>query len=43
MHRAIKDEFRYAQIWGKSARFGGQKVGMTHKLMDEDVLTIVTK
>jgi ribosome-interacting GTPase 1 len=43
MHRSIKDEFRYAQVWGRSARFGGQKVGMTHRLMDEDVLTIVTK
>jgi len=43
VHRAMKDDFRYAQVWGKSVRFGGQKVGMTHRLMDEDVLTIVTK
>jgi len=43
VHRNMKDDFRYAQVWGKSVRFGGQKVGMTHRLMDQDVLTIVTK
>ncbi|MDG6901598.1 MAG: GTP-binding protein [Nitrososphaerota archaeon] len=43
VHRAMKDDFRYAQIWGKSVKFGGQKVGMTHRLMDEDVITLVTK
>ncbi len=43
LHRGMKDEFRYAQIWGKSAKFGGQKVGFTHRLMDEDVLTLVTQ
>jgi uncharacterized protein len=43
VHRNIKDEFRYALIWGKSAKFGGQRVGITHKLMDEDVVTLVTK
>ena len=43
VHRGMKDEFRYAQVWGKSAKFGGQRVGVTHRLMDQDVLTIVTK
>jgi uncharacterized protein len=43
VHRGMKDEFRYAQVWGKSVKFGGQRVGMTHRLSDEDVLTIVTK
>jgi ribosome-interacting GTPase 1 len=43
VHRRIKDDFRYAQIWGKSVKFAGQKVGLTHRLMDEDVLTLVTK
>jgi small GTP-binding protein len=43
VHRNMKDEFRYALIWGPSAKFGGQRVGITHKLMDEDVLTLVTK
>ncbi len=43
VHRGMKDDFRYALIWGKSVRFGGQRVGITHRLMDEDVLTIITK
>lgn len=43
VHRAMKDEFRYAQIWGKSVKYSGQRVGITHRLMDEDVITIVTK
>ena len=43
VHRNIKDEFRYALIWGKSVKFGGQRVGINHMLMDEDILTLVTK
>ncbi len=43
VHRRIKEELRYAQIWGKSVKFGGQKVGTSHRLMDEDVITLVTK
>lgn len=43
VHRAMKDEFRYTQIWGKSVKFEGQWVSMNYRLMDEDVITIVTK
>ena len=43
LHRRMKDDLRYAQIWGKSVKFGGQKVGATHQLMDEDVVTLITK
>ncbi|MDG6929399.1 MAG: GTP-binding protein [Nitrososphaerota archaeon] len=43
VHRKIKDEFRYAQVWGRSVKFGGQKVGLSHRLMDEDVITLVTR
>jgi ribosome-interacting GTPase 1 len=43
LHRKMKDDLRYAQIWGRSVKFGGQKVGATHKLMDEDVITLITK
>ncbi len=43
IHRGMREGFRYAQVWGTSVKFGGQRVGMGHRLMDEDVLTIVTK
>ena len=43
LHRRMKDDLKYAQIWGKSVKFGGQKVGISHRLMDEDVVTLVTK
>ena len=43
IHRNMKDDFRYAMVWGKSVKFGGQKVGINHRLLDEDVLTIVKK
>jgi uncharacterized protein len=43
LHRRMKEDLRYAQIWGKSVKFGGQKVGITHRLMDEDIITLVTK
>jgi len=41
LHRRMKKEFRYGLIWGKSVKFGGQRVGLNHILQDEDVLTII--
>jgi small GTP-binding protein len=43
LHRGLREQFKHALIWGKSVRFGGQKVGINHKLVDEDVLTFITK
>jgi hypothetical protein len=43
LHRSIRNNFRYAVIWGKSAKFPGQTVGMDHVLMDGDVLSIIKK
>ena len=43
VHRNMIKDFRFAQIWGRSAKFDGQKVGLDHILRDEDVLTIVRK
>ena len=43
LHRDFRRNFRYANVWGHSARFPGQVVGVNHKLKDEDILTIVTR
>ncbi|MDD4308445.1 MAG: GTP-binding protein [Thermoplasmata archaeon] len=43
IHRDFRRKFRYATVWGKSAKFPGQMVSIDHELMDGDVLTIVVK
>jgi len=43
LHRSIRPNFRYSVIWGKSAKFPGQTVGLDHILRDGDILTIVKK
>ncbi len=43
IHRDFCKKFRYANVWGRSAKFPGQTVGMNHVLADEDVLTVVVK
>ena len=43
LHRRMKKQFRYGLVWGKSVKFGGQRVGLNHILLDEDVLTIIKK
>jgi len=43
IHREFRKNFRYAQIWGKSARFPGQIVGLDHRVADQDVVTIIVK
>lgn len=43
IHRTMVRNFRYAQVWGRSVKFGGQKVGMDHLLIDEDIITITKR
>ncbi|HYB92821.1 MAG TPA: GTP-binding protein [archaeon] len=43
VHRGMKNALHYAQISGKSVKYSGQKVGITHHVMDGDVITLVTK
>jgi small GTP-binding protein len=41
LHRDFRRKFRYAQIWGQSAKHPGQRVGLEHVMEDEDILTII--
>ena len=43
IHTDMVKTFKYAQVWGKSAHFGGEKAGLAHKLEDGDVVLIVNK
>jgi small GTP-binding protein len=41
LHREFVQKFRYARIWGRSVKHPGQRVGLPHKLIDGDLLTII--
>ncbi|QPG74406.1 Ribosome-interacting GTPase 2 [Brettanomyces nanus] len=45
IHKDFKDQFKYALVWGSSSKFGvaPQKCGLSHKVHDQDVVTIVAK
>ncbi len=43
VHRDIKRKFRFARIWGESAKFPGQSVGFEHILQEGDILQIVQR
>jgi hypothetical protein len=40
LHKDFVEKFRYAKVWGESAKFPGQRLGMDHELCDEDVLEV---
>jgi len=43
LHRDFVYRFRYARVWGKSVKHPGQRVGLPHKLIDGDLLTIIVE
>ena len=43
LHRDFRNRFRYAQVWGDSAKHRGQHVGLEHMLYDNDILTIILR
>ncbi|PGH08587.1 hypothetical protein GX51_01106 [Blastomyces parvus] len=43
IHRTLKDNFKYALVWGASARHVPQRVGLGHVVADEDVVFVAAK
>lgn len=43
LHRAFVDRFRHAEVWGPSARFQGQRVGIDHPLQDGDIVSLAMR
>lgn len=43
IHRTLKETFKYALVWGASARHVPQRVGLGHTVADEDVVSIVAR
>jgi ribosome-interacting GTPase 1 len=43
IHKDFVRKFRYAVVTGKSVRFADQTAGLTHKLIDEDIVTLVVE
>ena len=43
LHKAMIKQFKYALVWGSSAKHRPQRVGKEHVLEDEDIVQIVKK
>ncbi|MBU7009310.1 MAG: GTP-binding protein [Theionarchaea archaeon] len=40
IHKQFQKKFKYARIWGPSAKYDGQKVGSEHVLQDGDIVEV---
>ncbi|MBD3310583.1 TGS domain-containing protein [Candidatus Woesearchaeota archaeon] len=40
IHKDFIRKFRFARVWGKSAKFEAQRVGLNHRLADDDVVEL---
>ncbi len=43
IHSSFVERFKYARVWGPSAEFEGQQVGLDHELNDTDVVEIIVE
>ena len=43
LHRDFVYKFKYAKAWGPSVKHDAQRVGLSHQLLDGDILSIVTR
>ncbi|MBU0460125.1 MAG: GTP-binding protein [Nanoarchaeota archaeon] len=39
-HKSFASRFKFARVWGKSAKFPGQRLMLKHKLLDQDILEV---
>ena len=40
LHKDFVTKFKFGKVWGKSAKFPGQKFKIDHKLLDKDVVEV---
>lgn len=40
LHKDFREKFGHARVWGTSAKYRGQRVGLEHQLMDGDVISV---
>ncbi len=40
LHRDFQSKFKFARVWGSSAKFPGQRLMLEHRLADKDILEI---
>lgn len=43
IHKSIVEQFKHAIVYGRSVKHQPQRVGLSHELEDEDIVTIVKK
>lgn len=43
IHRTLVPQFKYGLVWGKSAKYNPQRVGITHSMCHDDVIQVVKK
>ena len=43
VHKDFIKNFKFARIWGKSAKFPGARAGLNHKLEDDDIVELHLK
>ena len=40
LHKDFVSKFKFARVWGKSAKFPGQRLMLNHVLQDGDILEL---
>lgn len=43
IHKDFLRKFDFARVWGKSSKFNGQRLGLGHRLEDEDIIEVHLK